>query len=1183
MKAAGLFGALLLVAFLVASAWSDTELEVDPDGKVKSPVAGSEASSSSSSSSSSSPSGAAAGAAGSGGENPAGGGGGGGGGREALQHEDQALDQSCEAGTTDIRCSLRFEYIDKNHDGKISFKEMRRYSLLHDNFLTNSEVEMIFNDADDDASHTISREEYTEQVEEAYALVGMMKSEHIYVWMEHCPGTLLPYIAHISEQKIGIKGRELLLYAREAQLSTFESKFRIRDESARRTIQEQVLMGLVWKIQVSKTRPKVHAPELVAASSTELKLRVDFDEGEPALTPRVYKLHFCRTGRRSDGERDDRDLRSEMAQAVAGVGGSETLRVPLCRSARNPSTRIVDADTASVAIRGLMPDTQYRFTVEGFYCDGTSTQSDELVVATQPKSAIVFKLLRYCWFEPVKPLPPTLLAQSMNSVVVRFEHIAAPPGPSVGPLGKMRNLLVDFLKTYVVDNYCRKREYEVYIGEASTQLGVDRGHNSSRSMDKSNQEIRDQEEVAAEARARGEHHVGWGRRVGRDCAPDADADSFCVIRGLNPGTTYEIRALERSEGNRLFFDGYGPLSDPLIVTTEYCEDSDAKASRGSVAANATDCQAGEVCRSGRCEVNAPPPPAAQSQFLVIAVLLAVLFAYQLCQQLYDRARGTAEALYEEGSNSYVRGKKKIEYMEKRGKMNRSAMETLAMFNEAQEPWAFALRGQRYQVYRYVSGGTFGRVFLARRGETGCNAVVRAVRHMCGAPIPGQDKAPKHPASGKQLQRHPYYAVKTVFYGDDAEDEVGVVKRLQGAFANSAMEWHRNIIDVYYCHTPGWRGSPLKWMLMEYAELGDMDTYIGTSSNEVILHIGEITLKTMTRAAPLSAASSASSAAAGGGGDAAEGKDGGVDDGLRVVSLAALGAMAAERGGVAASPELERTLRSLSQDVAGRRVRDLRTASRISAKRSSGESETSIDSLAGPGAPGAGGGDLPEPPEPLTLKAAHTSGDFSGIFDDKGGLGEELKNMNIALVEKKGPISEDVCRWILRQLLEGLQAMHAVDYIHRDVKPGNMLLTSDGTIKICDFGKAILRPADLDENDDGKGSSGTDGDDDAGFKDAAGQGTLRYRPPEALIPVYCRAGDVWSCGVILLEAATGEPVSDDWQNPGEKADIDDDCWLEQVDNHLRMHLGESGDISDECRDILHRVRGSERASNWPWWW
>ncbi|MGE0325806.1 MAG: serine/threonine-protein kinase PknK [Polyangiaceae bacterium] len=85
-----------------------------------------------------------------------------------------------------------------------------------------------------------------------------------------------------------------------------------------------------------------------------------------------------------------------------------------------------------------------------------------------------------------------------------------------------------------------------------------------------------------------------------------------------------------------------------------------------------------------------------------------------------------------------------------------------------------------------------------------------------------------------------------------------------------------------------------------------------------------------------------------------------------------------------------------------------------------------------------------------------------------------------------------------QLLEALAYLHRHGVLHRDVKPGNVLVTSEGQVKLLDFGVAALR------------------DDIPNFA-----GTLSYMAPE----VYARqlpteASDLFAVGVMLFEALTG---------------------------------------------------------------
>lgn len=93
--------------------------------------------------------------------------------------------------------------------------------------------------------------------------------------------------------------------------------------------------------------------------------------------------------------------------------------------------------------------------------------------------------------------------------------------------------------------------------------------------------------------------------------------------------------------------------------------------------------------------------------------------------------------------------------------------------------------------------------------------------------------------------------------------------------------------------------------------------------------------------------------------------------------------------------------------------------------------------------------------------------------------------------------------------EGLRAALERGLIHRDIKPGNILLTATGMAKVGDLGLALMeRPVDLGSAFAAKGLLGTPG----------------YMAPEQAIDsraVDCRA-DLYSLGVTLFHAAVGEP-------------------------------------------------------------
>ncbi|MFT4123044.1 MAG: protein kinase [Microbacteriaceae bacterium] len=109
----------------------------------------------------------------------------------------------------------------------------------------------------------------------------------------------------------------------------------------------------------------------------------------------------------------------------------------------------------------------------------------------------------------------------------------------------------------------------------------------------------------------------------------------------------------------------------------------------------------------------------------------------------------------------------------------------------------------------------------------------------------------------------------------------------------------------------------------------------------------------------------------------------------------------------------------------------------------------------------------------------------------------------AILERERVLSPDRVLDIVAQTALALQAAHAAGLVHRDIKPGNLLITPDGRVKITDFG--IARIADQVP------------------LTATGQvmGTVQYLSPEqASGHPASPATDIYSLGIVAYEALAG---------------------------------------------------------------
>jgi len=164
-----------------------------------------------------------------------------------------------------------------------------------------------------------------------------------------------------------------------------------------------------------------------------------------------------------------------------------------------------------------------------------------------------------------------------------------------------------------------------------------------------------------------------------------------------------------------------------------------------------------------------------------------------------------------------------------------------------------------------------------------------------------------------------------------------------------------------------------------------------------------------------------------------------------------------------------------------------------------------------------------------------------------------------LVRRDGPLSMEKAASLVYQVAEGLQHAHGQGLVHRDVKPGNVLVTPEGVAKLSDLGLA--------------GPLGGDAEKDPRFGKIVG--TADYISPDHVATPWdpTPAWDIYSLGCTLYYAVTGK-VPFPGGSTADKARAH--CELRPLDpRRLNPHL--STEFVDLMADMMAKEPAQRIAS------
>ena len=189
-----------------------------------------------------------------------------------------------------------------------------------------------------------------------------------------------------------------------------------------------------------------------------------------------------------------------------------------------------------------------------------------------------------------------------------------------------------------------------------------------------------------------------------------------------------------------------------------------------------------------------------------------------------------------------------------------------------------------------------------------------------------------------------------------------------------------------------------------------------------------------------------------------------------------------------------------------------------------------------------------------IVAVYDFGEVSGLFYF---LMEFVDGLNLRELEQSRKLTAEQALAIVPKICDALQFAHEEGIVHRDIKPGNILIDRKGRVKIADFGLAkLLGTTTPDLTLTGSGHL---------------MGTPHYMAPEQIDrpqQVDHRA-DIYSLGVVFYEMLTGELPVGRFAAPSQKVQVDvrlDDVVLRALENNPERRYQQASEVKTDVESI-----------------